>query len=250
VVQVYQEIHVFESHLQEQRTDPERPLSESTSPQLRESTPYTIRRKGSRYNIFGPHGRIFANYRSASVAGPRWEELTHTPWPYRSSAYESGLRLWQLGLIDREQVGQQQLQPRAQPIPKSPLTLAGEGILEMPSARPIGASFMWHSPLPALPPPRIDLEKQTRLIQTLRHNPSLLFNAQVRQALEHEVEYHRPYARWAETLLKLLARYDARRRRPSRAVGIKPETILARHIAWQEQQIATASARAYPGVAM
>jgi hypothetical protein len=246
---------VFESHLQEQRTDPERPLNESATPQSRESTPYTIRRKGSRYNIFGPHGRIFTNYRSASVAGPRWEELTRTSWPYRSSAYESGLRLWQLGLIEREQVGQQQLQPHAQPTPEPALTLAGDGTLALPARqethdlRPTGVFFMWHSPLPALPPPRIDLEKQTRLIQALRHNPNLLFSAQVRQALEHEVEYHRPYARWAETLLKLLARYDARQRRPSRSVGIKPETILAKHIAWQEQQIAIASAGAYPGVA-
>ena len=67
---------------------------------------YRIMRKGSRYNILGPHGRIFTKYQSASQAGPRWEELTHTPWPYDSTAYERGHRLWELGLIERTQIGQ------------------------------------------------------------------------------------------------------------------------------------------------
>ena len=249
---------MFESDPQEQRTDPETPLNETATPQSQESLPYSIRRKGSRYNISGPHGRIFRSYKSAGVAGPRWEELTHTPWPYRSSAYQSGLRLWQLGLIEREQVGQRQLQPCSQPAPEPVQPPAGEGTRAMlaqqdssslqPAAVPTAAPFKWQMPLPALPVPRIDLQKQTRLIQALRRNPSLLFSAQIRQALEHEVEYHRPDARWAQTLLKLLSRYDARQRRPRRSVGIKSETILARHIAWQEQQIAIASARTSQGV--
>lgn len=238
---------MFDSDPQEQRTDPETPLNETATSQSKESLPYSIRRKGSRYNIFGPHGHIFSSYKSAGVAGPRWEELTHTPWPYRSSAYESGLRLWQLGLIEREQIGQQHLQPRSQPAPESAQPLAGEGISAPagphPTVMPGTAPFLWQMPLPALPAPRIDLQNQARLIQALRRNPSLLFNAQVRQALEHEVEYHRPDARWAQTLLKLLARYDARQRRPRRSIGINSETILARHIAWQEQRLASASAR-------
>lgn len=57
---------------------------------------YHVRRRGSRYNIFGPDGRLFANYQSAGVAGPRWEELTCTPWPHPSSAYQPGLRLAQI----------------------------------------------------------------------------------------------------------------------------------------------------------
>lgn len=57
---------------------------------------YHVRRRGSRYNIFGPDGRAFNRYESAGVAGPRWEELTRTPWPHPSSAYQPGLRLAQL----------------------------------------------------------------------------------------------------------------------------------------------------------
>lgn len=57
---------------------------------------YHVRRRGSRYNIFGPGGRVFTSYQSAGVAGPRWEELTRTPWPHPSSAYRPGLRLAQL----------------------------------------------------------------------------------------------------------------------------------------------------------
>ncbi len=66
---------------------------------------YKILRKGSVYNIIGPYGREFRSYKSASIVGPRWEELTHIPWPYESSAYTSGLRLWELGIIPREFVG-------------------------------------------------------------------------------------------------------------------------------------------------
>lgn len=69
---------------------------------------YRIIRKGSVYNILGPEGREFAKNKSASVVGPRWEELTHTPWPYDSSAYTPGMRLWELGLIKRAQVGKRQ----------------------------------------------------------------------------------------------------------------------------------------------
>jgi hypothetical protein len=70
---------------------------------------YKIVRKGSLYNITGPHGREFSKFKSASAAGPRWEELTHTPWPYESTAYTPGMRLWELGIIRREHVGLRQL---------------------------------------------------------------------------------------------------------------------------------------------
>ena len=83
----------------------------------------------------------------------------------------------------------------------------------------------------ALPVPRIDLEEHTRLMQALRHNPVLLFTSPIQQALQHEVEYHQPQARWAAHLLKLLARYD----RQHRKNNIDAAAITARHIAWQEQ---------------
>jgi hypothetical protein len=73
---------------------------------------FKILRKGSVYNIVGPYGREFGSYKSASVVGPRWEELTHTPWPYESSAYTPGIRLWELGLIQREHVGMRKLLTR------------------------------------------------------------------------------------------------------------------------------------------
>lgn len=57
---------------------------------------YHVRRRGSRYNIFGPDGRAFDRYQSAGAAGPRWEELTGTPWPHASSAYRPGLRFAQI----------------------------------------------------------------------------------------------------------------------------------------------------------
>jgi hypothetical protein len=160
--------------------------------------------------------------------------------------------LWQLGLIERDQVGQQQLQSPSTPIAEPASTAADTGIPTLPAEQDeyvIGrtppltgtALLTARTPILALPAPKIDLQEQTRLVQALRHSPSLVFNAQVRTALEHEVEYHRPDARWAATLLKLLARYDARQRRQSRAVRIKPETILAKHIAWQEQRMASAA---------
>lgn len=70
---------------------------------------YHVRRRGSRYNLFGPDGRAFASYQSAGVAGPRWEELTGTPWPHPSSAYLPGLRLAQVAPA-----------PSAAPTPASP----------------------------------------------------------------------------------------------------------------------------------
>ena len=232
-----------ESLPQEKRTDPETPFNKLTGPQQTKNTSYTIRRKGSRYNILGPRGRLFGTYKSASVVGPRWEEMTHTPWPYRSSAYESGTRLWQLGMIAREQVGRRQLSLRPTPesvpvVSLSRIRPARKPDLPAPQDR---TGIVLPTPVLALPAPRIDLQKQTRLIQALRRNPGLLFDPEVRQALRHEVEYHRPYARWAEMLLRILARYETRQhqQRPARA---KSETILAKHIAWQEQRSAAVPA--------
>jgi hypothetical protein len=54
-------------------------------PQTSEPSRYRITRKGSRYNILGLDGRLFTKFKSASIVGPRWEELTHTPWPYESA---------------------------------------------------------------------------------------------------------------------------------------------------------------------
>lgn len=196
---------------------------------------YRIRRKGSRYNIVGPEGRIFGKYKSASVAGPRWEELTHTPWPYKSSAYESGTRLWQLGIIKRGQIGQRKLR-RSFGGTKDSRSLRLAASQQVKHHTPVSRTFEHMSPILALPRPRINLEEQTRLIQTLRQNPRLLFNANVRQALRHEVEYHRPYAGWAHSLLKLLAKFDAQQRRRRQASALDSQTILARHIAWQEQR--------------
>lgn len=194
----------------------------------RRESAYTIRRKGSLYNIYGPEGRAFTRYKSASVAGPRWEELTHTPWPYHGTAYQPGLRLWQLGLIEREQVGQTELPPA--PVPKPP-----ERKPRRPRSRPV---ILMAMPL-ALPAPTIDLNEQAQRIQALRRDPTLLFDPQSRQALRNEVEYHLPQARWAGHLLKLLARYDARqkkRRRRRKTALVDQNTVLEKHIAWQEQR--------------
>jgi hypothetical protein len=190
------------------------------------STEYRILRKGSRYNIFGPDGRVFSKYKSASVVGPRWEELTHTPWPYVSSAYLSGSRLWELGVIEREQVGQRTLPPSssARPAPAQ-RQKARQGPLKLVT------------PPLALPAPRIDLDKQKRLLQALHRNPALLFEPDVRRALQNEVDYFRPEAKWAQHLLRLLARYE-RRQRHAKTTGVDSQTILARHIAWQEEQAA------------
>ncbi len=190
---------------------------------------YSIRRKGSLYNIVGPQGREFVKYVSAKLAGPRWEELTHTPWPYPSSAYEPGLRLWQLGVIDRHQVGQRHLDP---PAPVRPARRAAP-------RRPAPVMRVWQMPVLrlCLPAPRIDLQEQARLMQALRRDPARLFDPTIRLALRHEVEYHLTQAVWAAHLLKLLDRYDRRQRRA--AAVPSPQTITARHIAWQEQQART-----------
>jgi hypothetical protein len=254
------------------------PLEQVADPhQQADTSSYHIRRKGSRYNIQGPQGRIFSKYKSASVAGPRWEELTHTPWPYPSSAYESGLRLWELGLIPREQVGQiglpdepsytthQEDSPPStlfrehtppNPERKKPLSARSLQPATTPSqqiaisTQPVSSPIpsKQYAEIPALPAPRIDLEKQDRMIQMLRQDPRLLFAPRIHQALHIEIEYHRPYARRAETLLKLLAKYQARQRqRGGRPEAVEPNEILARHLAWQEQQskgVATASSPA------
>jgi hypothetical protein len=93
----------------------------------------------------------------------------------------------------------------------------------------------------ALPAPRINLAEQSRLMRMLRRNPPMLFNPRIQQALQHEVDYHRPDARWAQHLLKLLARYEIRQRRQQRAKTTSPATILARHIAWQEERLNAAA---------
>ncbi len=254
------------------------------------STPrYRIIRKGSRYNITGPDGRVFNKYKSASIAGPRWEELTHTPWPHKSSAYESGLRLWELGIISRDQIGKTTLAPKLATAPSAAKSRALEATSKQtrrksqakattqagPARQPdrtapssqaeparqatdaqptepgssaqtkpvtrvqtqqAHADITLHMP-PALPAPAFDLARQQRLIAALRRNPRLLFNADVQDALRREVEYHRPYARWASNLLKLLARYHARQRSQTPLPQAKQKTILARHIAWQEQRL-------------
>jgi hypothetical protein len=196
-------------------SDPLLPLSGNSS------EAYRIVRKGSRYNILGPDGRTFTKFKSASIAGPRWEELTHTPWPYESAAYERGMRLWQLGLIRREQVGKRHIVVRDKPP-------AQKYAPKFPKRRVIIKPFT----MLALPAPRLDLEEHVRLMQALRRNPVLLFDAQIQQVLQHEVEYHRPDAQWAQRLLKLLARYERRHRQSTR---ISSRTVLERHIAWQEQ---------------
>lgn len=192
---------------------------------------YRIMRKGSRYNILGPHGRIFAKYRSAGTVGPRWEELTHTPWPYDSSAYTRGLRLWELGLVERAQVGAQAITVTQEPLPEQTAAPAT-------APEPVAAPKPIVSPLAmfALPAPQIDLEAHERAIDALKHEPALLFTARVQQALHDEVLYHRPQARWARHLLNLLKRYERqeRRRRPA---AIDPITITQKHVAWQAQQI-------------
>ncbi|MBN2303762.1 MAG: hypothetical protein JXQ72_04760 [Anaerolineae bacterium] len=231
---------------------------------------YSIRRKGSRYNIVGPQGREFTRYQSASIVGPRWEELTHTPWPYRSSAYEPGLRLWELGVIEREQVGQTSLPPtplpepepkpepkervkkrsrsKPAPDPAPPVKPAKPTKPVKPPVQTTRPARRTASPKPAraaqeivlqlaLPTPRIDLDEQMSLIQSLRRDPKLLFDPDVQQALRQEIEYHRPHAQWARTLLKMLVRYE--KRQPTTQTS--SSAILAKHIAWQEQQAARPS---------
>lgn len=311
---------------QEQPSDPETPSNHHlASPS--DKPVYKITRKGSRYNIIGPDGRVFSKNQSAAVVGPRWEELTYTPWPYESSAYESGLRLWELGLIPREHVGMTRLliprataQPAPPPepsrsapavpvaetepakdaapdaatstdetneMPVSPASPAPAlsassqqlGLFEPatpaavktsaspthaeptrksgtdmpPSAPPVTASLPAQPPLApvdappmqhvvvtrvvlALPQPRINLDEQNRLMKLLRDDPALLFDARIRAALKVEIEYNRPQARWARTLLKVLDRYERQQRRQRQTGNANASTILAKHIAWQEEQ--------------
>ena len=183
---------------------------------------FRIMRKGSYYNILGPDGRVFAKYRSASVAGPRWEELTHTPWPHRSTAYESGKRLWELGLIERNQVGRMRIEfkpPQADPAPPRAASTPRPVIIVPPPT------------MLALPAPRLDLAEHERRMRALRQKPGLLFQPRYQQALRDEVAYNRPQARWARHLLGLLARYELRQRLGRRAPT--SAHITARHIAWQ-----------------
>jgi hypothetical protein len=233
-------------------------LDQAVNPQPQEDkSKYRIQRKGSRYNIQGPQGRIFSKYKSASVAGPRWEELTHTPWPYTSSAYESGLRLWELGLIPREQVGQTQLldeksarapapkpakasakpKPQRKKPPRKKTARKAPPDPKPEPAEPRPVQLVLSIPL-ALPAPRIDVEKQERMIQKLRQDPQLLFDKGVQEALRNEVTYNRPYAQRAETLLKVLSTYQARQyQRSRRPAVVEPHEILARHLAWQAQRV-------------
>jgi hypothetical protein len=226
-------------------------------PPSRERQTYTIRRKGSRYNIFGPRGRVFPHFKSASEAGPRWEELTGTPWPYRSAAYESGLRLWQLGQIPREHVGQLRLLPAPPVVVTAPEPVASRPapaprpIQKAPVARknPVTPIELPHVAVPLmLPAPRIDLQEQARAMADLRRDPHLLFEPRIRVALHNEVDYHLPQARWARKLLSLLDHYDSRQRRQTRATHLSEETIMARHIAWQEEQRAAATVTAAAAV--
>ncbi|HML22549.1 MAG TPA: hypothetical protein PKD09_12925 [Aggregatilinea sp.] len=176
------------------------PHSQQSTTSPHEEPRYTIRRKGSRYNLLGPHGRVFGTYKSASVVGPRWEELTHTPWPYASTAYEPGSRLRQLGLtplalaIDETPHPARPPEPHPEPPPVAPRRIE----IALPS-------------LLALPQPRIDVEEQTRLIGELKQNPRLLFRPEMQRALQAEIEYHRPHAAWAQKVLDLEARYRSRK---------------------------------------
>ena len=211
----------------------------SSSQQNHEPSRYRIMRKGSRYNILGPQGRVFTKYQSASAAGPRWEELTHTPWPYDSSAYERGKHLWELGLIARDQIGKRHIV--AQPDNPHPadaptkVRAGGKNTKRAVKAAPPIIVTLPSTTL-ALPAPRINLDEHKRLMQALRHNPGLLFTPAIQQALRHEVDYHRPQAKWAQHLLNLLARYEKRTHHHTRRLP-SSDTITAKHIAWQEQRV-------------
>ena len=275
--------------------DPQRSpsLTPRTSHQPSGEDRYRISRKGSLYNILGPDGRVFSKYKSAGVVGPRWEELTYTPWPYDSSAYESGLRLWELGLIERRQVGQRRPSldaapadappprepaPVPEPEPPAPAKPAPDPAPDpVPQAAVIGAQLALLSvaepepaspepaeapadpprerpqsyrvidqpaaqpvprpaPLPlSLPAPRIDLDHQRAMIASLRKDPARLFEPDMRRTLQTEIEYHLPLAAWAAYLLRLLDRYERRQRRHS-ARRQDWQTIMHKHIAWQEQR--------------
>ncbi|MBN1565085.1 MAG: hypothetical protein JXA10_14670 [Anaerolineae bacterium] len=91
-------------------------------------------------------------------------------------------------------------------------------------------------PLLALPAPHINLDLQTRQINTLRRNPKLLFKTEMRIVLQNEVDYHRPYADWARTLLTMLARFERRQARRKPHVETHTQAIMDKHLAWQQEQ--------------
>jgi hypothetical protein len=88
----------------------------------------------------------------------------------------------------------------------------------------------------ALPAPRIDLDEHTRQINALRRDPKLLFQADMRVVLQHEVDYYRPHAQWARTLLKLLDRFERQQRRRKPHVETHSQAIMDKHLAWQQAQ--------------
>lgn len=234
-------------------SDPRFPQSAPPDPARDPASAWRVMRRGSRYNILGPQGRVFGKYQSASVAGPRWEELTHTPWPYESSAYERGLRLWELGLIPREQVGARQIMPGNAKLDNTTFE-KDDGAEKIdpifdappePAAVPVVTArspvvIVIPSPGRALPAPRFDLQTHEQQMAALKQNPALLFLPDVRAVLQNEVDYHRSQARWAQHLLNLLARYERQQRR-ERPAPVAATTITAKHIAWQEQQINAAA---------
>jgi hypothetical protein len=163
--------------------------------------------------------------------------LTHTPWPFDSTAYERGHRLWELGLINRDQIGKRNIvitprQKNSESAKQKPKRVGCKVQLN-PSVNPVRITITV-SPL-ALPTPTIDLEQHQRLMTALRQNPALLFTSPIQQALQHEVEYHRPQARWAAHLLKLLARYEQRQRTQQRMKS--DSDITAKHIEWQAERM-------------
>ena len=164
--------------------------------------------------------------------------MTRTPWPYASSAYERGHRLWELGLIERDQIGQRNivmLQPKAESEPASPPNRAGRKVQQKQPVKLVVITMPIFQL--ALPAPKFDLEQHKRLMNALRQNPTLLFTPQIKQTLRHEVEYHRPQAKWAAHLPKLLERYE-RRQRPRQAINTD-SVITAKHIEWQAERMKT-----------
>jgi hypothetical protein len=88
----------------------------------------------------------------------------------------------------------------------------------------------------ALPAPRIDLDEHMRQINALRRDPKLLFQADMRVVLQHEVDYYRPQAQWARSLLKLLDRFERRQRHRNPHVETHSQAIMDKHLAWQQAQ--------------
>ncbi len=91
----------------------------------------------------------------------------------------------------------------------------------------------------SLPAPRINLDVQTRQVNNLRQNPKLLFKAEMRIVLQNEVDYHRPYAEWAQTLLNILDRFERRQRRQKRHIETHSQAIMDKHLAWQQEKMDT-----------